>query len=114
MEKLDFETYSQKAWEMAMTSTSDESSLLPIFVMGLCGEAGEVSEKFKKLLRDSGGNMTEEFKQEVAKELGDVLWYINALSKKLDISLEEVAQANINKIESRRARNVQHGNGDNR
>ena len=99
---------------MAMTSTSDDNSLLPIFVMGLCGEAGEVSEKFKKLLRDAGGNITEEFKQEVAKELGDVLWYINALSKKLDISLEEVAQANIEKIESRKNRGVQHGSGDNR
>lgn len=114
MANLNFENYSKQAWEMAMASTSDDSSLLPIFVMGLCGEAGEVSEKFKKLLRDSKGEMTEAFKQEVAKELGDVLWYINALSKKLDISLEDVAKANLDKIKSRRDRGVQHGSGDNR
>lgn len=85
-----------------------------LFLMGLSGETGEVSEKFKKLYRDNDGVMTDEFKLEVTKELGDVLWYVRAIAEELGVPLEDVAKANINKIESRRARNVQHGNGDNR
>ncbi len=89
----------------------------PAFVaklLGLVGEAGEVAEKFKKIIRDHGGIVTNEDKQEIAKELGDVLWYVSALSDYLGISLEEVASLNLKKVLGRKARGKSHGSGDNR
>lgn len=83
-------------------------------VFGLMGESGEVAEKFKKLIRDKHGKISEEDKQEILKELGDILWYINSLSTLLGSSLEEVAQKNLDKVLSRKARGVTAGSGDNR
>lgn len=83
-------------------------------VFGLVGEAGEVADKFKKILRDKGGEATEEDKKEIAKELGDVLWYINSVGIYLGFSLEEIAQGNLDKVLSRKARGVLGGSGDNR
>lgn len=80
----------------------------------MTGEAGEVSEKVKKILRDKNGQATDADRLEIAKELGDVLWYINVLSVRLGFSLEEVAQMNLDKVLSRKARGVTHGSGDNR
>lgn len=77
--------------------------------LGLVGEAGEVAEKVKKFLRD--GTLD---KQEVAKEIGDVLFYVAALTTYFDVDLSEVADNNVNKLLDRKARNVIHGEGDNR
>ena len=76
--------------------------------LGLCGEAGEVAEKVKKNIRD-GKSL-----DGVALELGDVLWYISALADDLGVTLEEVAKANIEKLQSRMERNKIKGDGDNR
>ena len=76
--------------------------------LGLCGEAGEVAEKVKKNIRD-GKSL-----DGVGLELGDVLWYISALADDLGVTLEEVAKANIEKIQSRMERNKIKGDGDNR
>lgn len=81
---------------------------------GLCGEAGEVAEKIKKLLRDKNGIATVEDKKELAKELGDILWYVNSVGLYLGFSLEEIAQMNLDKVLSRKARGLTHGGGDNR
>ena len=75
-------------------------------VLGLVGEAGEVAEKIKKVLRDNEGKIEEEQKKEIKKELGDVLW--------LGLSLTDIAAYNIEKIKSRRERGVANGKGDNR
>lgn len=83
-------------------------------VLGLSGEAGEVAEKMKKILRDKGGQMTDEDKKEFIKELGDILWYINSTALYLGYTLDDVAQANLDKVLSRKARGVSHGSGDNR
>lgn len=80
----------------------------------LAGEAGEVAEKVGKNLRDGDGTYTPEFKKELRKELGDVLWYIAALARDIDSSLEELAQENLDKLASRKARGVLGGSGDNR
>jgi NTP pyrophosphatase (non-canonical NTP hydrolase) len=89
----------------------------PAFIsklLGLAGEAGEVAEKFKKIYRDNHSELTEEMKLEIAKELGDVLWYIQAISHYLDIPLESIAQGNLDKVLDRKKRGKTHGSGDNR
>lgn len=83
-------------------------------VLGLCGESGEVAEKVKKLFRDSKGEVTPEFKENLKKELGDVLWYLAAVSSDIGLNLGEVAQANYQKLKDRKERNMIHGSGDNR
>jgi len=82
--------------------------------LGLCGEAGEVAEKVKKVLRDNKGLFTDEKLKEIAKELGDVLWYISNTASDIGFSLEEVAQGNIDKLKSRQQRDKISGSGDNR
>lgn len=83
-------------------------------VLGLIGESGEVAEKFKKLIRDNHGKLTDEDKREIVKELGDILWYVNSVSHLLGYSLEDVATKNLDKVLSRKARGVTSGSGDNR
>jgi NTP pyrophosphatase (non-canonical NTP hydrolase) len=82
--------------------------------LGLAGEAGEVAEKVKKLMRDQGGFITEAFRENLKKELGDVLWYVSEVADAAGLTLDEVAVANIEKLTSRHKRGVIHGEGDNR
>ena len=83
-------------------------------VLGLVGEAGETADKIKKILRDKDGVINEDDKLEVVKELGDVLWYVASIARYLDVSLEEVASLNLEKLEGRKKRNLLDGEGDNR
>ena len=83
-------------------------------VMGLPGEAGETIDKFKKIIRDKNGMISLSDKEEIKKELGDVLWYVTMIAEYLEIPLSEVANANLEKLESRYVRNKIHGSGDNR
>jgi NTP pyrophosphatase (non-canonical NTP hydrolase) len=92
----------------------DQGNNLTYPTLGLCGEAGEVADKLKKIMRDDGGVVSEEKKQDLKIELGDVLWYIAQLSTELGFQLEDVAQTNIDKLRSRMERNMLHGSGDNR
>lgn len=93
---------------------TDMDATLLSQVFGLVGESGEVAEKFKKLIRDKKGEITDEDRQEILKELGDILWYVNSVSTLLGSSLEEVAQKNLDKVLSRKNRGVTTGSGDNR
>lgn len=83
-------------------------------VLGLTGEAGEAADKIKKILRDKGGVVSDEDRASIIKELGDTLWYLAAISRYLGVPLSEVANGNIEKLESRLQRNQLHGEGDNR
>jgi len=81
---------------------------------GLTEEAGEVAGKFAKIIRDKGGAISNEDKLAISKELGDCLWMIAEICSVLDLSLSEVMELNIKKLEDRKARNVISGSGDNR
>ena len=82
--------------------------------LGLAGEAGEVEERIKKLVRDDRLAVTPELKDRIEKELGDLLWYISQLASELGISLDAIADSNLRKLESRVDRGVIHGEGDER
>lgn len=83
-------------------------------ILGLTGEAGEVADKFKKIVRDKKGKVSDIDKEEIIKELGDVLWYVATIARYMGVSFNEVAEKNIVKIEKRKANNRIHGSGDNR
>ena len=93
---------------------TDMDATLLSQVFGLMGESGEVAEKFKKLIRDKKGVISDEDKVEIIKELGDILWYINSVSHLLGSSLEEVAEKNLDKELRRKQRGKTQGSGDNR
>ncbi|MEK6959088.1 MAG: nucleoside triphosphate pyrophosphohydrolase family protein [archaeon] len=110
---MDFNEYQEKSKKTDM-GTIIKDSTIAYYALGLCDESGEVAGKIKKLYRDYDGKLTEEYKKEIAKELGDVVWYMSQLCTKLGINFEEVAQMNIEKLYSRMERNKLTGNGDNR
>jgi len=82
--------------------------------LGLAGEAGEVAEHAKKAIRDDGGEVTSERREAMAKELGDVLWYVAQIASELELELDDIAQANLDKLLSRQQRGVLSGSGDER
>ena len=96
------------------TAIYPRHTALAYCVLGLTGEAGEVADKVKKIIRDNDGVLTKESKQEIAKELGDVLWYLANLSAELGFDLQSVAEMNIQKLVSRKQRGKLSGSGDNR
>tara|TARA_B100000900_G_C20583198_1_gene718425 strand:+ start:937 stop:1266 length:330 start_codon:yes stop_codon:yes gene_type:complete len=97
------------------TAIYPEQDALIYTVLGLTGESGEIAEKVKKLLRDNKSlDMTEDVRNELILELGDVLWYVANLAHELGETLEDIAVANIQKLESRKMRGVLSGSGDNR
>jgi NTP pyrophosphatase (non-canonical NTP hydrolase) len=109
---MDFQEYQKKSRETALYPGKDKNFVYP--TLGLSGEAGEVAEKIKKVLRDKNGIIDEVTRAEIQKELGDVLWYTSQIATELGLSLDEVAQKNIEKLFSRKERGTLHGNGDNR
>jgi NTP pyrophosphatase (non-canonical NTP hydrolase) len=109
---LDFSTYQQRSRETARYPDVGANPIYP--TLGLCGEAGEVADKVKKVIRDQQGVFSPPTVAALELELGDVLWYVAQLASELDLDLERVAQANLNKLASRAARNVIAGSGDDR
>jgi len=83
-------------------------------VLGLVGEAGEIAEKVKKLVRDHNSDLTQLDRDDMAAELGDVLWYAAVLASFLGLSLDDVARRNIDKLADRQRRGLLGGSGDNR
>jgi NTP pyrophosphatase (non-canonical NTP hydrolase) len=82
--------------------------------LGLAGEAGEVADKLKKVIRDNNGDLTQGVRDAVAKEIGDVLWYVAVLAYEMGYDLSDIAQMNVDKLASRKERGVITGSGDNR
>jgi NTP pyrophosphatase (non-canonical NTP hydrolase) len=109
---MTFEEYQKKSRETAIYPGAGNNFIYP--TLGLAGESGEVAEKIKKVLRDDDNLVSPEKKEELKKELGDVLWYLTQISTELGLSLEEIAAFNIEKLQSRKQRNMLGGSGDNR
>ena len=114
--RLDFDKYQKEIVKYDLSQPGAEvlSTGFLEKILGLTGEAGETADKFKKILRDKGGVISEEDRQELVKELGDVLWYTATLARYLGVPFSEVAKENLKKAESRRKRGKLHGAGDNR
>ncbi|HVU59794.1 MAG TPA: nucleoside triphosphate pyrophosphohydrolase family protein [Candidatus Saccharimonadales bacterium] len=113
---MTFDEYQQQA--ITTDSFGGKGDIMSIAfvnkVLGLCGESGEVADKIKKLQRNNAGAMSDEERAEVLKELGDVLWYLSAITYYLGGSLDEVARGNLAKLFDRKARGVIKSAGDNR
>ena len=82
--------------------------------LGLVNEAGEVAGKIKKVFRDKDGQISEEMREALKAELGDVLWYLAQVATELNLTLDEVAEHNITKLYDRLERGQIRGDGDNR
>ena len=102
-----YQRESRKTWSVIHT---DHSIVYP--TLGLTNEAGEVAGKIKKIFRDRNGEISAADREALKQELGDVLWYLTQICTELDLTLEEVAEANLTKLFSRQARGVISGDGD--
>lgn len=111
---LTFEEYAKAAALTNMCPNFNHYDGVPIYeVLALCGEAGEAANKVKKVCRDLGPDVFPGSERtEIAQELGDVLWYVNAAAVKMGFTLEEIAEMNINKLRGRHVRGTLHGSGD--
>ena len=104
--------YQQEATKTALHVNTDHPVVYP--TLGLANEAGEVAGKIKKIFRDKKGKFTQEDLSDLKYELGDVLWYLSQVCTALDIDLADVAEANLKKLFSRKARGKLQGTGDKR
>lgn len=113
---MTLDEYQKQALTTAYTDPSYVDTLMDktIWAMGVAGEAGEVVEKWKKVVAYDNGELTQEKRDDLAKELGDVVWYVAVMAHSLGLSFEEVMQRNVEKLKSRKARNIIKGRGDNR
>ncbi len=109
---MTFDEYQKTSKETAVYKPGD--TVLYYLGLGVTGEAGEIAEKLKKILRNHDGVIDDDARDNLKKEMGDVLWYLSQLSTELGLSFSDVAQTNITKLQDRKDRNVLKGAGDNR
>ena len=109
---MEFNDFQRESRKTALYPELGNNFIYP--TLGLVGEAGEVAEKVKKILRDKKGEFDKNSRIAIKLELGDVLWYVSQLSTELGFDLDEVANANLKKLNERKIRGKIHGSGDNR
>jgi NTP pyrophosphatase (non-canonical NTP hydrolase) len=109
---MDLNDYQTAALKTAVYPNQGANFAYP--ALGLVGESGEVADKLKKVIRDNGGVLTDSVRESVAKEIGDVLWYVSVLAFEMNYDLNKIAQVNLDKLASRQQRGVISGSGDNR
>ena len=110
---MTFDEYQKKALETAIVHP-DPLMDKTIMAMGISGEAGEVLEKWKKIVAYKNGIISDEDKTEILKELGDPVWYIAVFADSLGLSFDDIMKLNVEKLASRKRRGTQKGEGDNR
>ncbi len=110
---MTFDEYQKQALTTAVFS-GDKMLDICHWALGLSGESGEVADKIKKIIRDQNSDPSAIDKDDLKKELGDVLWYIAVFAEELGLSLQDVANTNAEKLRSRKQRNTIEGSGDNR
>ena len=110
---MTLDDYQKQALTTVIASDNEFRDLLH-WVLGVNGEAGEIAEKIKKIIRDKSGQVSEADKTELAAEIGDVLWYLAVFAHHLGFKLDDVAKQNLDKLKSRKARGVLGVSGDNR
>jgi NTP pyrophosphatase (non-canonical NTP hydrolase) len=109
---MDLGDYQRRSRQTAVYPGAGDNLVYP--TLGLTGEAGEVAEKVKKLIRDDAGVLTEERRAALAAELGDVLWYLAQVASEAGLDLDRLAEENLEKLLSRQRRAVISGSGDDR
>ena len=109
---MEFDEYQRKAGKTALYPDLGSNFVYP--TLGLAGEAGEISNKVKKIIRDKGSVVDDVTRHDIKDELGDVLWYVAQVATEFKLSLEEIAGSNIEKLASRAQRNRIQGSGDKR
>lgn len=115
MTEYTFSNYQDDIAATAIYPEAGTGSVMALAYVGLgLGEAGEIQGKIKKILRDNDGELTDEIRLEIAKEVGDLQWYVARAAEELGYTLEEIARANVAKLQSRQKRGVLGGSGDNR
>lgn len=107
--RMDLNEYQEKALKTAVYPAGMRI-IYP--ALGLAGEAGEVADKVKKIVRDK--NDSDEMKRDIAAEIGDCLWYCAVLANDLGFDLAQIADGNLQKLADRQQRGVLHGSGDKR
>lgn len=112
---MDMNEYQSATGATAIYPSAGSGSITSLAYVGLgLGEAGEIQGKIKKILRDEQGVVTEQARIAIAKEAGDLLWYIARLAEEIDIPLENIAQMNLNKLRLRLDNDTIKGSGDDR
>lgn len=109
---MEFLEYQNESRRTAIYPDAGNNMSYP--VLGLCGEAGEVAEKVKKVMRDKGGYFDHDSRAAIKKELGDVLWYVSQIASELNFDMNEIAQSNLDKLYDRMKRGKIKGDGDDR
>jgi NTP pyrophosphatase (non-canonical NTP hydrolase) len=102
---LDFDSYQNEALRTDRVPARDgaeNSASLIVPMLGLAGETGQLLSEYKKHLRD--GEAHRLFKERVSEELGDLLWYIANVASKFDLTLSDIAAANLAKVSERWSR----------
>jgi NTP pyrophosphatase (non-canonical NTP hydrolase) len=111
---LSFNEYQKKAASTAIYKDGNEGRELFYVALGLAGEAGEFAGEVSKLIRDDKGQLTLERANKLVSEVGDVMWFLAQTCTELGVTMEQVAQANLDKLASRKARGVLTGSGGDR
>lgn len=109
---MEMNTYQSEAESTAIYPGQGDDSGITYCVLGLTGEAGELANKWKKYFRD--GMEIADIVKLMRDELGDVLWYLANAASEIGYSLDEIAEANIEKLQNRQSNSTLHGAGDNR